>query len=148
AVLLALPRDAWSHPPKQQHVAALLEHFEKRVSAEVQRGPLVRLTITKSSPRVDLCELGTALRPADAVLDHLIRRMEAPLTLAPPAWVERDGLLVRLRRFASHADTFKRDTGIDGRYLAFPLLLIRDVRLSEGSRPRMAPVLLWPVDLQ
>src|SRR5205823_5705119 len=32
AVLLALPKEQWSEPPKQRYVAALLEHFEKRVA--------------------------------------------------------------------------------------------------------------------
>jgi primosomal replication protein N'' len=38
AVLLAVPREAWRQPPRQQYVANLLQHFEKRVSGSVQRG--------------------------------------------------------------------------------------------------------------
>src|SRR5262249_10736708 len=144
-VLLAVPKEQWSEPPKQQYVAALLEHFEKRVAREVQRGPLVRMTIGKSTARVDLSELGTALHPAETMLDHPLRRTEGPVSLDPAIWRESEGLLSRLRRFTSHALTFKRDTGIDGRYLGFPFLLIRDSRLSERAKARIVPVLLWPL---
>jgi primosomal replication protein N'' len=41
AVLLAVPKEAWKEPSKQQYVANLMQIFEKRVSASVQRGPLV-----------------------------------------------------------------------------------------------------------
>ncbi|CAM5761085.1 hypothetical protein LMIY3S_00018 [Labrys miyagiensis] len=43
---------------------------------------------------------------------------------------------------------FRRDTGIDGRYLAFPFILSKDGRLaSPDAKTRIAPVLLWPIDL-
>ena len=72
AVLLAVPREMWREPPKQQYVANLLQHFEKRVSGSVQRGPLVRFVIGKTTPRVDLAELGTSRRPAEAILNHVL----------------------------------------------------------------------------
>lgn len=149
AVLLALPGSDWVQPPKQEYVAALLQHFEKRVVSSIQRGPLVRFTIGKTTARVDLTELNTAMRPADAVLDHLLSRDDVPRTFDPEAFSERDELLSRMRRLVSHALTFKRDTGIDGRYLGFPFLVIRDPRLvSKDSKPRIAPVLLWPLSIE
>jgi primosomal replication protein N'' len=149
AVLLAVPRVLWAEPPRQQYVATLLDHFEKRVARSVQRGPLVRFVISKTSARVDLTELGTALRPAEAALDQLLRRGEAPVSLDSSVFNAREGLLPRLRRLVSHALTFRRDTGIDGRYLGFPFLIIKDDRLtSSGAKPRIAPVLLWPVIIE
>jgi hypothetical protein len=147
AVLLSVPRDVWREPPKQQYVANLLQHFEKRVLGSVQRGPLVRFVLGKTTPRVDLAELGTSRRPAEAILNHVIGRTDVPITLDPDA-LSIEQLEARLRRLASHAEMFRRDTGIDGRYLGFPFLLVRDARLaSSNSKPRIAPVLLWPVIL-
>ena len=51
AVLLAVPADQWKEPPRQQYVKTLLEHFEKRVSGGVSRGPLVRFVIGKTTPQ-------------------------------------------------------------------------------------------------
>jgi hypothetical protein len=149
AVLLSLESSEWVQPPKQQYVAALLEHFEKRVVRSVQRGPLVRFTIGRTTPRIDVSNLGTATRPATAIVDHILRRSDVPLSLDPLAFVDRDDLLSRLRRLVSYASTFKRDTGIDGRYLAFPFLVMRDSRLiSPDTKARIAPVLLWPLALE
>src|SRR3954447_18646721 len=70
-----------------------------------------------------------------------------PLSIQRPTSDER--LEGRLRRLVSHAQTFRRDTGIDGRYLAFPFLVTRDARApSETAKPRIGPVLLWPVALE
>src|SRR5690606_36368138 len=33
-------------------------------------------------------------------------------------------------------------------YLAFPFIVLRDARASESAKPRIAPVLLWPVKLE
>jgi primosomal replication protein N'' len=147
-VLLAFPQGAWVEPPKQQYVATLLSHFEKRVAGAVSRGPLARFTIGKTTPRLDLHELGTSLRPADAVLNHVLSRAEKPVQLDPAAYIADENRERRLRRLVSHAAVFRRDTGLDGRTLGFPFLLIREARSSSAeveARPRLAPVLLWPV---
>jgi primosomal replication protein N'' len=108
----------------------------------------VRFVLGKTTPRVDLAELGTASRPAEAILNHIISRTDVPIRLDPEIFVGNDLLEGRLRRLASHASMFRRDTGIDGRYLGFPFLLLRDSRLvSPSAKPRIAPVLLWPVVL-
>jgi primosomal replication protein N'' len=148
AVLLALPKDTWREPPRQQYVANLLQHFEKRVSGSVQRGPLVRFVLGRTTPRVDLAELGTSSRPAELILNHIMARTDLPIALDPHALGSNEELAARLRRLASHASLFRRDTGIDGRYLGFPFLLIHDARLvSANAKIRIAPVLLWPVVL-
>jgi primosomal replication protein N'' len=144
-VLLGIPPDRWKAPEGQQYVASLLDHFEKRVAGTIARGPLVRFTIGKTTPRVDLFELGTSQRSGEALIDHILSRADAPMPVDPMALlsdVQRDS---RLRRLANHAHAFYRDTGIDGRYLGFPFVLVRDTRLT--IKPRIAPVLLWPVVL-
>ena len=146
AVLLAVPAESWREPPKQQYVASLLEHLEKRVSGAVGRGPLVRFVIGKTTPRVDLAELGTPHRSAEAVVNHVLSRTDAPIPLDPAAWSLDEGLEGRVRRLDNHATMFRRDTGIDGRYLGFPFLVARDARSKAGTtKPRIAPALLWPV---
>lgn len=152
AVLLSVPAERWKEPPKQQYVATLLAHFEKRVSGAVTRGPLARFTIGKTTPRLDLVELGTAIRPAEAMLNHVLSRTEVPIQLDPQGYLSDENRESRLRRLVSHAATFRRDTGLDGRTLGFPFLVARDARATteNEARPRVAPVLLWPVilDLQ
>ena len=144
AVLLGVPPQRWQEPPKQQYVANLLEHLERRVTAAIGRGPLVRFLIGRTTPRVDLTELGTAQRPAESIISHVLGRMQAPLQLDPAVYADSPGLESRIRRFSNHAVMFRRDTGIDGRYIGFPFLVVGDGR-GRGARPRIAPVLLWPV---
>jgi primosomal replication protein N'' len=78
-VLLAVPASRWETPKGQQYVASLLEHLEKRVAGTIARGPLVRFTIGKTTPRVDLFELGTNQRPGEALLNHVLSRADAPM---------------------------------------------------------------------
>lgn len=145
-VLLSLPPARWLQPPRQEYVSNLLSHFEKRVSGAVQRGPLVLFSIGKTTARIDLTELETASCPAQALLDHVLSRVEIARDLDPAAFDTNDALEGRLRRLINHAAAFRRDTGIDGRYLGFPFLMMRDARLQAASaRARVAPVLLWPV---
>lgn len=149
AVLLAVPAEQWKEPPKQQYIKTLLEHFEKRVAGGVSRGPLVRFSIGKTTPRVDLVELGTGARPAEVLLNHVLSRDEAPVPLDPSAYTSNEALGTRLRRLVNHASTFRRDTGLDGRTLGFPFLLIADSGDGPSrSRAKLLPVLLWPVALE
>ena len=146
AVLLLVDPALWQEPPKQQYISDLLGHFEKRVSVGVSRGPLARFIIGKTTPRVDIASLATNLRPADMLVHHVIGRTEAPLTMDPASYAENDELFGRMRRLGAQADMFRRDTGIDGRYMGFPFLLARDSRARSASvKPRITPVLLWPV---
>jgi primosomal replication protein N'' len=149
AVLLSAPKERWREPPKQQYVLNLLEHFEKRVSGTVGRGPLVRFSIGKSTARVDLMELGSPGRSAESLVNHLIGRTDVPITLDPSGYMADEQIAGRLRRLVNQALTFRRDTGIDGRYLGFPFLAMCETRSAETrTRPRIAPALLWPVVIE
>ncbi|PAY08525.1 histidine kinase [Bradyrhizobium sp. UFLA03-84] len=140
--LLCVELGAWRPLPKQGYVSTILDFFAKRISGGVLRGPLTRMLIGKST-RIDLTELDTSRVPAAEILDQLIGRTSRTVNLDPAAFADDDGLERRLRSLHSHALLYKRDTGIDGLFMGFPFLIMRDHR--PNARPRIAPVLLWPI---
>lgn len=144
-VLLAVSSERWLLPQKQQYVAQILDFFEKKVATAVLRGPLVRMSIGKTTARVDLNELGSDRRPAAALLDHLLQRSAQAVPLDPATFASLPALALRLNSLHRHTTLYKRDTGIDGLYLGFPFLLTRDPR--GNTKTRIAPLLLWPMKL-
>lgn len=145
-VVLAAPQDLWREPPGQQYIATLLDFFARRLASAVQRGPLSRMVIGKTSARIDLTELDTPRIAAISLLDRILVRGEQMFEVDPAAFAATTLLESRVRRLHSHSTLYRRDSGIDGLYLGFPFLLMQDARASV--RPRIAPVLLWPVKLQ
>lgn len=143
--LLSVPEESWVEPPKQAYVSTLLDYFAKKISGSILRGPLTRMLIGKSTPRVDLMELGSERRTAPAILDQILARTDHTIDIDPDVFVGPETLERRLRSLHAHSTLYKRDTGIDGLYLGFPILLMRDVR--GNTRTRIAPVLLWPVKI-
>ena len=101
------------------------------------------MIIGKSSARVDITEFGTSRLPASEILAQLLARSSRDVNVDPAAFTESDTLERRLRSLHSHSLLYRRDTGIDGLYLGFPFLLMHDPRAN--TKPRIAPVLLWPV---
>jgi primosomal replication protein N'' len=142
-VLLSVPKEQWQEPHRQQYVSHLLSFFEKKVVTTVMRGPLVRMTIGKSTPRVDLRELHTKRMDAGGLLDHLLKRNATALVLDPTALDPLGTTAYRLQALERQSELYKRDTGIDGLYLGFPFLLTKEAK--SGAKTRIAPVLLWPV---
>ena len=145
-VLLAIPSNQWLEPQKQQYVSQILEFFEKKVVTAVMRGPLVRMSIGKTTARVDVNELNSERSPAAALLDHLLQRNANAVNLDPESFQLNSQLESRLHALYRQSALYKRDTGIDGLYLGFPFLLNRDARGT--TRTRIIPLLLWPVKLQ
>ena len=142
--LLSVPKEQWLEPQKQQYVSQILEFFEKKVVTAVMRGPLVRMTIGKSTPRVNLAELGTQRMDSAGVLDQLLLRNTRAIALDPEALYRPEGNTgARLQSLERHTQLYKRDTGIDGMYLGFPFLLAKDAKGNTAMR--IAPLLLWPV---
>ncbi len=144
-VALSVPPDLWREPPKQTYVATLLDFFAKRVSVAVQRGPLSRMTIGKTTARVDLSEMGSERKSAAALLEHILLRSDLLVNVDPAVFEDSLTLERRTRLLHSHATLYRRDTGIDGLYMGFPFLL---TQTGSASRPRISPVLLWPVRLR
>jgi len=144
--LLAVPPERWREPPRQAYVATLLDFFSKRITGAVLRGPLTRMVIGKTTARLDLVELGSLRRPAAALLDHLLLRNDQTVDLDPDVLTADPRVERRVRTLHGHATLYRRDTGIDGLYLGFPFLVLQESRASV--RPRIAPVLLWPIKLK
>ncbi|KVN34418.1 AAA domain-containing protein [Burkholderia ubonensis] len=144
-VLLSVPAEQWLEPQKQQYVSQILDFFEKKVATTALRGPLVRMTIGKTTGRVDLHELNGERFSSTALLDHLLQRNVQAVSVDPAVFGASATLESRLNTLYRQTSLYKRDTGIDGLYLGFPFLLYKDHRGT--TRPRIAPVLLWPVRL-
>lgn len=145
-VVLAVPLAQWAQPPGQAQVEALLRFFAAKVTAAVQRGPLTRMTIGKTTPRADLMSLDNATTRAEELLRHVLSRNDQMIPLDRGALQRDPQLESRLRSLHSHTMLYRRDSGIDGLYLGFPFLLIADA--TGRTTPRVAPVLLWPVKLR
>jgi len=144
-VLLAVPEEEWRQPPRQAYVATLLDFYARRITGTIMRGPLTRMVIGKTTARIDLAELDSPRRPAAALLDHVLLRNDQTIDIDPAALTEDPRVERRVRTLHSHATLYRRDTGIDGLYLGFPFLVMQEAKAS--IRPRIAPVLLWPVRL-
>lgn len=140
--LLSVPAEEWHQPPRQAYVATLLDFFSRRITGSIMRGPLTRMVIGKSTPRLDLTELDSARRRASELLDHLLLRNDQTIEIDPAPLTEDPQVERRLRTLHSHANLYRRDTGIDGLYLGFPFFVMQEARAS--IRPRIAPILLWP----
>lgn len=143
--LLAVPADEWRQPPRQAYVATLLDFYARRITGAIMRGPLTRLIVGKTTARVDLAELDSPRRSAASLLDHVLLRNEQVIDVDPHAFAEDPRVERRLRTLHGHATLYRRDTGIDGLYLGFPFLVMQEA--NRSTRPRIAPVLLWPVKL-
>lgn len=145
-LVLAVPESSWRAPAKQTYVSTLLDFFARRVVVAVQRGPLTRMTIGKTTARVDLAELGTDRVSAETILTQLLLRSDQTIGIDPAAFQRAETAERRIRALYAHANLYRRDTGIDGLYLGFPFLVNREGRGT--TLPRIAPVLLWPVRLR
>lgn len=144
-LLLAFPMESWEKPRHQDYVASVLGFFEKRVSSASRRGPLMRMTIGKTTPRADFVELATDPKAAMALLSNLIQRSAQTYSLDPLAFADENGPEGRMRSLLNKTTQYLRDTGVNGTYIGFPFLL--SPATNEQTRPRLSPVLLWPVNL-
>jgi hypothetical protein len=144
-VLLAVAQEEWRQPPRQAYVATLLDFYARRITGTIMRGPLTRMVIGKTTARIDLAELDSSRRRAASLLDHVLLRNEQTVEIDPLALTEDPRVERRIRTLHSHATLYRRDTGIDGLYLGFPFLVMQEAKAT--TRPRIAPVLLWPVRL-
>ena len=143
AVILAVPEERWKRPPGQQYFSQLLGFFEKRINVSVSRGALARMTITKTSPRLDLTELGSERERAEQLLGRILERSDMAVQLDPAVFAANSDLEHRMRTLVSRAELLRRETGIDGLYMGFPFVLAQP--RGENVKPRIAPALLWPI---
>ncbi len=144
-VLHGVSQYLWKVPPRHAYVKQLISYFEQKLSLSIRQGPLSRMTIAKTSAKIDLTEIESTGQSAEALLNSILKRTEYQTTLDPEPFIQDQILERRLRNLERHATLYKRDTGIDGLYLGFPFLLLQ--LPNRNSKPRIAPVLLWPVKL-
>ncbi|MGG6230311.1 protein kinase domain-containing protein [Tenacibaculum sp. SDUM215027] len=142
---LSIPKDKWVTPPKHEYASSLLNFFERKIIHAASRGPLVRLIISKHSPRLDLKALGTSLKPSEKLLNSIINRSSSTEKVDPLSFSQNPLLSYRTRRLVLRTANFKRDTGLDSLYLGFPFLINQ---FKKNNRPRILPIILWPITLE
>jgi len=145
-VLLSVPSDGWREPPEQQYIHQTLTHFQRRLLASIQHGPLARFAIGKTSRRIDITELHTKGTPALTLLQAVIERGLLLQTVDPDALSDRQRDQ-RLRRMLQDALKYRRETGINPLYFGFPFLAMRDDKPGETAKTRLLPILLWPAQI-
>ncbi|KTD47814.1 AAA domain-containing protein [Legionella quateirensis] len=147
-VLLSIPKESWKEPDRLQYVSSIIDFFEKRTAGLAQRGPLVRMLISKSGSRVDLAAIAGNKPTAPYILEHLINRTDSTIEFDRVAFEKNIDLEKKLRHLVNHANTYRRDTGIDSLYLGFPFLVMQDSQPENlRKKPKIAPILLWPIKI-
>lgn len=148
-VLASVPKEKWKQPEKQEYVQRILGFFERKIMATVLRGPLVSQRISRTTPAIDLMEVGTTTRTAYQILDHLLARTGNTIELDPQRLEEEPPLDSRVRRLVQRTKTFSRDTGRHGLFLGFPYIVYRTKRGDDAKATlRVAPLILWPVKIE
>jgi len=104
------------------------------------------MTIGKTTPRIDITELGLELRDASSILERILAKSERHSVISPKIFENEPTPEQRLRRLENHSAAYQRDTGVNGLCLGFPFLVLNDQPTKR--QPRLAPVLLWPVTLK
>ncbi|WP_340617964.1 DUF4011 domain-containing protein [Xenorhabdus entomophaga] len=144
-VMLAIAAEQWVIPEKQRYVQQVMQFFTRKITANTQRGSLVRMRLTPSAGRVDLTELSGVRKSAQDLLQHLINRSKNVVAIDSQTLLQMSKVNDRLRMLQVKTELYQRDTGINGMYLGFPFLLIHTQ--PSQMKPRIAPLFLWPVNL-
>ncbi|WP_347253811.1 protein kinase domain-containing protein [Leminorella grimontii] len=143
-VMLAIEPQAWKMPERQRYVNQVLNFFSRKIRASSMRGSLVRMSVTPHSARIDLTELD-GKPSAQRLLNHVLARHRSAIGIDSTALTAQGNAGGRLRTLTSQTQMYQRDTGIDSLYLGFPFIL---TNLQPGQiKPRIAPLLLWPVSV-
>ncbi|MBD2797138.1 DUF4011 domain-containing protein [Xenorhabdus sp. 18] len=159
-VMLAIVAEQWVVPEKQRYIQQVMQFFTRKITANTQRGSLVRMRLTPSAGRVDLIELdgvqkndvqknsaqkNSGRKSAQDLLQHLINRSKNAIAIDSRTLLLTPKVNDRLRVLQAQTELYQRDTGINGLYLGFPFLLIHTQ--PSQMKPRIAPLFLWPVHL-
>ena len=148
-VLLAIPPGQWQRPEGGEHWQRLMHFFQRRVLGDIQRGPLLALSVKPGGDRIDLNELGSDALPAQSLLDHVVSRRSSLRLIDPSRLEEAPGLVQRLRRLRQTVEAYERETGIATLHLGFPLLLLKPPTTGQDDtrQSNLVPVLLWPLQI-
>jgi primosomal replication protein N'' len=147
-VLIGIEKSEWHEPPRQDYVRNVLDFFYRRLLSGLQRGALGRMTIGKTSARLDLTELAGSRRTAESLLDGIILRSGQTFPLDPDPLRAEPERERRLRRLNQNANAYSKETGIKALYVGFPFVVLRDGKAGKSAKPWIAPLLLWPVRLE
>jgi very-short-patch-repair endonuclease len=139
--------------------STLLSELRERVLSRIQRGPLLDISIGRSSRRFDLLELANdEPKRAYTALDAIVRRTIISLTL--PILEDEDDLsqedidanvaiLKKVENIRRGVSLYQRETGVNPLYLAFPLVMLRERDVAgRATRCIVAPVFVWPLILE
>ncbi len=140
-VVLAVPASNWAEPPHQDYVRNVVSFLERRVLSSIQRGPLIQMRPTASV--LDLTALVDASTQV-SILNSVVSRSDATVELIRNTLPESN--VERLRTLETKARTYRRDTGLDALFIAFPILTFK-AKNSDGEKTRIAPIFLWPIIL-
>jgi hypothetical protein len=141
-VVLSIPATTWAEPPHQDYVRGVFEFLERRVLAGIQRGPLIQMRPTASV--LDLTGIGNAPLQKQ-LLDAIVSRADVAVELGRGDAIPAQ-LVDKFRALDSKARTYRRDSGLDALYLAFPILTLK-LKSDDAEKTRIAPVFLWPATL-
>lgn len=148
-ILVSVSPDNWKQPPKQQYLAHLLDFFQKKIVLSVQRGPLVKQAISKTTPAIDLTEIAFQGRTSAAILDHLLSRTDQAIEIDASLLSEDLVFDSRVRRLVKRTKDFKRETGKHGLFLGFPFIVYRTRKIDQSKTAlRIAPLMLWPIRIE
>lgn len=145
-VMMSVPAEQWRPLPKQEYVGKIIEFLERKVSASIQRGPLVRLATGRTSTTIDLLDFDGPRRSTLQLLEGILARTGQSMEIDPSIFAEREDLEQRMRRLAERTTIFRRETGRHSLYLGFPIVSAA-VRRADRTVTRVAPLILWPVKL-
>jgi primosomal replication protein N'' len=137
----------------QMQRSTLLAELRERVLARIQRGPLLDISIGRSSQRFDLLELGNdepkrAYVTLDAIISRKSTRLILPILEDEEADLSKEdidaniAILKKIENIRRGVSLYQRETGVNPLYLAFPLLMLRERDIgTKPARSVVAPVL-------
>lgn len=144
-VMLAIPPEQWIVPEKQRYIHQVLDFFTRKITASTMRGSLVRMSLSPHAGRSDLVGLGGQRNSAEALLNHLLTRSRQSISVDSRTLLDNEQAGRQLRTLHAQTQLYMRDTGINGMYLGFPFIVVNTQ--PKLMKPRIAPLLLWPVDI-
>jgi serine/threonine protein kinase len=144
-VMLSIPDDRWKRPEDQVYVSQILKFYAAKVEVQIKQGPLARMKISASSDKIDALELDLKSDFSKALVNKILERSGSSIDIATRRVIEQPILAARIRKLVNKSTLYRRDTGIDGLYMGFPFVVLRVG--SQSTRPRISPILLWPVKI-
>ncbi|HAG73388.1 MAG TPA: hypothetical protein DCL66_14415 [Gammaproteobacteria bacterium] len=123
-VMLEFEKEKWKQSADQIYVSDIIKFFETKVHTQINQGPLARMRISKTSPRIDLFELNDETEPAEAILNTILDRTGTKVDIGNRTVMADELLPSRIRKLVRNSTLYHRETGINGLQLGFPFVVI------------------------